>query len=102
MQHFKPLNHAAATAIPVRLEGQPLLALESKSNSIASVASIRAEIADAAQFSSLQRQWDDLVLRAAEPNPFFHPIMIAAAVGQARANEAPVVLAWQGERLVGV
>ena len=102
MQHFKPLNHAAAAAIPVRLEGRSLFALESKSNSIGSLASIRAEIADAARFSSLQRQWDDLVLRAAEPNPFFHPIMIAAAVGQASANEAPVVLAWQGERLVGV
>ena len=37
-----------------------------------------------------------------EPDPFFHPIMIAAAVGQASANEAPVVLAWQAERLVGV
>ena len=101
MQHFKPLNYAAR-AIPVRLEGQPLLALESKSNAIGSLASIRAEIADAARFSSLQQQWDDLVLRAAEPNPFLHPIMIAAAVGQASANDAPIVLAWQGERLVGV
>ena len=53
-------------------------------------------------FSSLQQQWDDLVLRSAELNPFFHPIMIAAALGQASANEAPVVLGWQGERLVGV
>ena len=101
MQHVKPLSYAAR-AIPVRVEGQPLLALESKSNPIGSLASIRAEIADAARFSSLQQQWDDLVLRAAEPNPFLHPIMIAAAVGQASAHDAPIVLAWQGERLVGV
>ena len=63
---------------------------------------IRAEIADAARFSSLQQQWGDLVLRAAEPNPFLHPIIVATAVGRLNASEAPVVLAWQGERLVGV
>jgi CelD/BcsL family acetyltransferase involved in cellulose biosynthesis len=101
MQHFRPLNHADAI-VPVRVEARPPFALESKPSAIGSPANIHAEIADAARFSSLQRQWEDLVLRAAEPNPFFHPIMIAAAVGQASAKEAPVVLAWQGERLVGV
>jgi CelD/BcsL family acetyltransferase involved in cellulose biosynthesis len=101
MQHVKPRDHAAA-AVPVRLEGRPLLVADSKPHAIGGSASIRAEIADAARFLSLQRQWDDLVLRAAEPNPFLHPIMIAAGVGQASADEASVVLAWQGERLVGV
>jgi CelD/BcsL family acetyltransferase involved in cellulose biosynthesis len=94
--------HQEEGSATVCVGGQPVFASNTHSAAIAPSAAIRAEIADAAQFSSLQQEWDDLVLRAAEPNPFLDPVMIAAAVRRADAREAPVVLAWQGDRLVGV
>ena len=89
-------------SVAVHRERPSLFALEKASSGVASLSTIRTEIADAERFLSLQEQWSDLVLRAAEPNPFLHPIMVAASLADVKASDVSVVLAWQGERLVGV
>jgi CelD/BcsL family acetyltransferase involved in cellulose biosynthesis len=65
-------------------------------------AELAVEIADAARFLSLRPAWSDLIRRAAGPNPFLDLAIVAAAADGSDATRAPVLLAWQGERLVGV
>jgi CelD/BcsL family acetyltransferase involved in cellulose biosynthesis len=65
-------------------------------------APVGVEIADAARFAELRQAWTDLTARAAEPNPFLDPGFVAAAAGEPDARRTPIVLAWQGQRLVGV
>jgi CelD/BcsL family acetyltransferase involved in cellulose biosynthesis len=60
------------------------------------------EVADACRFKTMRAAWDDLAARACEPNPFMDPDVIAAAAAGDDANRAPVLLAWRGDRLVGV
>lgn len=97
-RHATPLppSHVA----PSVFQGDSSIVLEG--TSVAANLNIRTEIADAARFLSLQQEWGDLVRRAAEPNPFLHPIVVAAAAAETDATDAPVVLAWQGQCLVGV
>ena len=69
---------------------------------------IVVEIADAARFAELRREWRDLVERAAEPNVFMDPAMLLAAVETNKAARIPVLLAWRPltgggqQRLAGI
>ena len=65
-------------------------------------ARLRVHIVDAALFLGLREAWTDLTRRAAEPNPFLDPAIVAAAAEGAGATQGPVLLVWQRERLVGV
>ena len=62
---------------------------------------IAIEIADAGRFSMLRDAWNDLTLRACEPNPFMDPDLVTAAAAGDGARAVPVLLAWRGDGLVG-
>ena len=66
---------------------------------------IVAEVVSPAGFSTLRSAWDNLVARAAEPNAFMDPALIAAAAHADPDISIRVLLAWQpgadARRLVG-
>ena len=71
----------------------------------AASAGLVAEVVVASRFAAMRAAWHDLVARAAEPNAFMDPALVASAA--ATNSEVPirVVLAWQPSegvsRLVG-
>jgi CelD/BcsL family acetyltransferase involved in cellulose biosynthesis len=65
---------------------------------------IAVEVATPARFAAVHAAWTDLVRRAAEPNVFMDPAVVAAAA-RASSNPVHVLLAWDGgarNRLLGV
>src|SRR5207302_1686591 len=74
---------------------------------------IAAEVIDAALYERLRPAWEDLVARAAEPNAFMDPALVAAAAAGNPSIPVRVLVAWQpcdgadavtagdGQRLVG-
>lgn len=67
-----------------------------------SLPKIRVEIADTNRFLNVEPAWLDLAARAAEPNVFMDPVIVAAAANGMDAENFPVLLAWRDARLVGV
>jgi hypothetical protein len=69
---------------------------------------VTAEVVDAARFAALRPAWLDLVARAAEPNAFMDPALLAATAQTGPEVAIRVLLAWHpGEagadrRLAGV
>lgn len=72
-------------------------ALNRDSNSVAADSTVSIERASGARLAEVDTDWIDLVARACESNAFMDPAILGCL-----DNRCVTLLAWQGQRLVGL